>query len=226
MDKWSKRLLGGAGTVLIIVLLVSTAMAAGNFYIPGSRDIEGGLGEDGKSFEKLHIGNRITFEGTTSDGSEATIVVPDPGSDITYTMPATSGTLSISGASPVGSTLTDGAMLIGNSAGTAVEVTPSGDWTITNAGVSTLAANSCGTSAVFTNAVTLTVAAGTSTNTVTVDSGHVFAGGYISTMGSINTLSSPDNGISYDGSGVWRVTLTNTIGPNPATWTLNFISDN
>jgi hypothetical protein len=76
-----------------------------------------------------------------------------------------------------------------------------------------------------TNAVTLTIAAGATYNTVTVDSTSLFAGHYISTVGSINGLNLI-NAPVYEGSGVWKISMVNAIGPNPGTFTLNFIDNN
>lgn len=53
------------------------------------------------------------------------------------------------------STLTSGNMFVGNGSNVATSVTPSGAWTITNAGVSTLTANSVVTSNILNSAVTL-----------------------------------------------------------------------
>jgi hypothetical protein len=68
------------------------------------------------------------------------------------------GTLSSSGALALTGTLADAKVWIGNSGGEAVAVTPSGDATITNAGVVTLAVNSVSAPQLFTNTDTITIA--------------------------------------------------------------------
>jgi hypothetical protein len=230
MKKWSTTMKGIGIAVLVLMLTASFVFAAGNVYIPGSRDGEGAIGEDGKSFLYIRGTTDIIMEGATSDAYEATIRVPDPGSDIVYTMPATTGTLAISGASPVGSTLTDTKILVGNSAGTATEqsLTLTGDatGTMTNAGAvaTTLAANSVSVSQAFINEVTLLVNAGATTNSVTVDSGHKLMGFYLSTIGGINgnnLVNSP----YYDGSGSWVISMVNAVSAD-AVWTFVFLSDN
>jgi hypothetical protein len=92
MDKLSVKVFT---VVFTLVFLVGTAIAAGNFYIPGSRDLEGGIGEDGKSFEKLHVGNRVVMEGDSSDAFETTIFATDPTADRTLTLPNASGTIAL-----------------------------------------------------------------------------------------------------------------------------------
>lgn len=210
--------------VVLVMALVfigaQFAMAAGNFYIPGSRDIEGGLGEDGKSFEKLHIGNRATFEGTTSDAYETTIFATEPTADRTITLPDSSGTVSLTSGAFAGA-LADGKIYIGNSAGTAVEVTPSGDWTITNAGVNSLGANTVGALQSNINTVTLLVAATTNFNSVTVDSTHVLMSYYLTTIGGINGANLV-NDLAYDGTGVWTMAMVNAPSTD-SVWTLNFL---
>lgn len=55
------------------------------------------LGEDGKAWRNLYLNNGIVFEGSTDDGFETTLVVEDPSSDITLTLPAISDRLSTEG---------------------------------------------------------------------------------------------------------------------------------
>jgi hypothetical protein len=216
--------------VMALVLVgAQFAMAAGNFYIPGSRDIEGGLGEDGKSFEKLHVGNRVVMEGSNSDAYETTIFATEPTADRTITLPNSSGTVALSGATPVGSTLTDAKILVGNSAGTAVEVTHSvtGDATgsMTNSGglALTLAANSVGTSQANINTVTLKVLATTTFNSVTVDSSHTLMSYYLTTIGGVNGANLI-NDVAYDGAGVWTIAMVNALSSD-ATWTFKFLKN-
>ncbi|MCK5235574.1 MAG: hypothetical protein KAR06_01200 [Deltaproteobacteria bacterium] len=64
------RWLMSALVVLCVILIAGAAFAGGNRYIPGSKDLDGHLGEDGKSFQNVHFGNRIIFEGETSDAYE------------------------------------------------------------------------------------------------------------------------------------------------------------
>ncbi len=65
----------------------------------GSND--GGLTEVGDAagptaFTGANDGNRLVFEGSTDDANEVTVTVADPDSDVTVTIPATSGTLALS----------------------------------------------------------------------------------------------------------------------------------
>jgi hypothetical protein len=223
-----KRYLALAIVILFTLGFAGLAMAAGNFYIPGSRDIEGGLGADGKSFEKLHIGNRVVMEGSTSDAYETTIFATEPTADRTITLQDASGTVAYTGASPVGATLTDAKILIGNSAGTATEqsLTASGDatGTLTNAGALALtqAANSIGVLQANINTVTLLVANTTSTNSVTVDSTATLMSYYITTLGGVNGANLI-NDLYYEGSGVWTISMVNALVGGDAVWTLKFL---
>ena len=182
------------------------AMAAGNFYIPGSRDKEGGIGEDGKSFKDGFI-NSLGFEGPTSNAFETYLSATDPTADNAILLPDSSGTLSLTSGEFAGA-LADGKILIGNNTGggVAVAVTPSGAWTITNAGVASQGAStilssniaianvatsdladSAVTSAkiaianvtatdLFINTVTATIAAGTTGATLNVEAGSILVG--------------------------------------------------
>jgi hypothetical protein len=126
---------------LLVVAVILTGMqfgfAAGIEYIPGSRDKEGAVGVDGKSFEKGFI-NSNAFEGPTSNAFETYLSATDPTADRTILLPNNSGTISLTTDAFSGS-LADGKILIGNNVGggVAVAVTPSGLWDITNAGVAT-----------------------------------------------------------------------------------------
>lgn len=190
--------------MIALLLISSVAMAGGNFYIPGSRDNEGGLGEDGKSFDKLHINNRVVFEGATSDGFEATLVAPDPGSDITYTLPAASGTLATTAGGDV--TLTDTYLFVGSSSNLAVGVTMSGDVEITNAGVTNLVADSVNASTLITNIVTMTIAGPHTGQEIEVESGSILMGTQI-ISGFSNDITLDKNFYPADGD-IWLVNVS------------------
>jgi hypothetical protein len=136
------------GFAVLIAILVIAGMLLGSigiafaepYHVLSGRDKVGTYGKDGKS-ARLGYLNGVVFEGDTSNTSETTLTVVDPTSDNVILLPDSSGTLSLTSGAFAGA-LADGKIYIGNSGGTAVQVTPSGDWTITNAGVSTLAANS------------------------------------------------------------------------------------
>jgi hypothetical protein len=142
--------------VLMVLMVVSCgiavdAEAASYKLIPGQREFSGQLGEDGKSWDTLYLKSNVIFEGATSDDYEATLTAPDPGSDITYTLPATSGTLAITTGLPAGGT--DAQIQISN--GTIYQSkSVSGDITITNAGVATIGALAVESSMINTDAVT------------------------------------------------------------------------
>jgi hypothetical protein len=121
-------------------------------------------------------------------------------------------------------TLADTKIFVGNSGSLATAVSMSGDATITNAGVVSLAANSVGTSEAFINTVTLLVNAGATTNSVTVDSGHVLMSYYLTTIGGINGTNLV-NDVYYDGSGGWTISMVNAVSSD-AVWTFKFLSDN
>ena len=207
---------------------IGVAMAEPNFVLSG-RDKVGTFGKDGKSARVGFI-NTTCMEGPTSNAFNTCVSAVDPTGLNVILFPDSSGTVAISGASPVGDTLTDTKILVGNSAGTAVEQshTLAGDvtGTMANSGAltATLAANSVSVSQAFLNSVTLLVAAGTSTNSVTVDSGHKLMGFYISTIGGINganLLNSP----AYDGASSWTIAMKNAVSAD-SVWTFVFLSDN
>jgi hypothetical protein len=173
MDKWSKKYWVVALVMALVLIGAQFAVAAGNFYIPGSRDIEGGLGEDGKAFEKVYIGNTINFEGTTSDTNEGRLIAPDVGSDIDWQLPATAGTLATTGGSFSGTftgTITDttDANIFVSNAVSMQSVTMSGDATMANTGALTIGNNKIGVAESNFNTVTVTFWVGQTTNTATI----------------------------------------------------------
>jgi hypothetical protein len=122
--------------VLVIAVFAGMAMAE-PYHILSNRDVVGTYGKDGKSARVGFI-NATCMEGT-SNAYETCIYAVDPTSDNELLMPDASGTLATTDGTFSGTvSIADGKVLIGNSGGEGVAVTPSGDWTITNSGVSSL----------------------------------------------------------------------------------------
>jgi hypothetical protein len=220
--------------VLIAIIVIAGMLVTGigiafaePYHVLSGRDKVGTYGKDGQSARVGFI-NSICSEGATSDTNETCLEFIDPATDVKIKIGNTSGTLAISGASPVGATLTDAKILIGNSAGTATEqsLTASGDatGTLTNAGALALtqAANSIGVLQANINTVTLLVANTTSTNSVTIDDTHVLLSYYITTLGGINGTNLV-NDILYEGSGVWTISMVNALVGGDAVWTLKLL---
>ena len=87
----------------------------------------------------------LAFEGATNDGVYTTFAITDPTVARTITFPDASGTVCLQGSSScafISTTLADGQILIGNGSNVATAVTPTGDVTISNSGVTTIGANS------------------------------------------------------------------------------------
>lgn len=132
-NKWSK----------IIAILVIAGMLMGGIgiayaepnHVLSGRDRIGTYGKDGKSAREGFI-NTIVIEGAISNTSETRLSAVEPTSDNLIRLPDNSGTVALTNGAFAGA-LTGGKMLIGNSADTAVQVTPSGFYTISNTGVST-----------------------------------------------------------------------------------------
>lgn len=106
---------------------------------------------------EIGTGGSLVFEGATGDAYETTIAVTDPTADRTITLPNASGTVllaaagsivnaDISGSAAIDysklAALADGKILVGNSSNIPTAVTPSGDITVTNAGVFSYTAGS------------------------------------------------------------------------------------
>jgi hypothetical protein len=172
-DKWSRTFIGLFVIVAMLITGIGFAMAEPNHVLSG-RDRIGTYGKDGKSARTGFL-NSITMEGSTSDAFETVLSPVDPTADNVILFPNSSGTVQLTSGAFAGA-LADGKIYIGNSAGTAVQVTPSGDWTITNAGVSSLAANSVGTNEAYVNTVTVTIPATSTQGTATVTSGSTLMG--------------------------------------------------
>ena len=106
---------------------------------------------------EIGTGGSLSFEGATGDGYETTIAVTDPTADRTLTLPNQSGNFLIAGNASIANAdvatnaaidysklaaLADGKILVGNSSNIPTAVTPSGDVTISNAGVFSYSAGS------------------------------------------------------------------------------------
>lgn len=175
--------------VIAVMLTVSigAAFAEPNFILSG-RDKVGTFGKDGKSARVGFI-NTTCIEGDTSNAFNTCITAVDPTADNVILYPDESGTVALTGASPVDSVLTDTKILVGNSAGTAQEqshtltgdvtgsMANSGalDTTITASAVlsSMIAIANVQASNMFINTVTLVIEAGTVTNAVAVEAGSI-----------------------------------------------------
>ncbi len=98
-------------------------------------------------------GGSLSFEGTTNNAYETTLAVTDPTADRTITLPNQTGTVILSGNASIANAdiatnaaidysklaaLADGKILVGNGSNVATAVTPSGDITISNAGVAAI----------------------------------------------------------------------------------------
>jgi hypothetical protein len=182
MKRYWKALL----VAIVILTSAGTAMAAGNFWGAGSRDKEGGLAEDGKSFEKGYI-NSVFFEGSTSNAYETQLYATDPTADRVIALPNASGTLATTDGTLTGTFTgtvngtildsTDKNIFVSN--GTSMEsVAVSGDITITNAGVASIGANKVGTAETFVNSIDVIIAASGTSGTATVTSGSTILGHY------------------------------------------------
>jgi hypothetical protein len=211
-------------TVIVAIALCFAGVAvAAKAYTPSTND-QFDLGTDKLQYKDVRAAGSIILEGATHNAYETTISVTDPTADRTVTLQDASGTVMYTTDAFAGA-LADTQLYIGQSTGLGAAKAMSGDVTITNAGVTTIGANKINVGKAFLNEVTLTVAAGTSTNTATVDSGHKLMGTYISTLGSLNTASFANLPL-YDGTNTWTMSLNAVVGPNPVTFTLIFLSDN
>ncbi len=98
-------------------------------------------------------GGSLSFEGATNNAYETTIAVTDPTADRTITLPNQTGTVILSGNASIANAdiatnaaidysklaaLADGKILVGNGSNVPTAVTPSGDITISNAGVAAI----------------------------------------------------------------------------------------
>jgi hypothetical protein len=228
---WDKHITGGfkmkriIAIVMVLLLAFAGIAIAEKAYTPSVND-KFDLGTDKLQYKDIKLGGSIVIEGATHNAYETTISVTDPTADRTVTLQNASGTVMYTTDAYTGS-LADGKILVGTNAGggIAAPVTPSGDWTITNAGVATIGANKINVGKAFINAVTLTVSNTASAGRVTVDPGHVLMGDFLTTVGGINGLNMVNDPI-YEGAGVWAITMVNALSGGDAVWTLNFLSDN
>jgi len=192
-----KGITRAALVIIAILLTVSMAMAAGNRYIPGSRDMEGTVGENGRSFEFGFI-NTICGEGVTSNAYEScitftdptadrAIVFPDAGGTVAYTDSTLTGTFSGTVTGTITGTLVNATILDANDAnilvanalgGKMISVPMSGDATIANTGALTIGNNKIGLAELNVSTKTVNVWPGQATNTATVTSGSAILGMY------------------------------------------------
>jgi hypothetical protein len=220
--------------MLLVCIMTTTAMGAGMTMIPGSRDVEGTLGEDGKSWEYGFI-NTGKCEGATSDAYETTIVCTDPTSDNTIRWPDSSGTVSLTSGGLVGADTVGSAQIVDNTVSTADILNSTiGTLDIATGGVASvdILDNSVSSADILnstitdqdilTNSVSIWMPAGSTTNTVTVNANDFYTGYFISTAGSYNGATIT-NAPLYVGSGVWRISMYNAPNPNPVEFKINFI---
>jgi hypothetical protein len=179
-DKWSKTratlvwaltvmITIGFCTLLAIDVQAETPSDAGYSFYSGTYDFGFNLGKPGKAAAGVYIANRIVAEGQTSDAYEATMVIPDPASDITYTFPAASGTLATTDGTfsgTLGVNTVDSDQIVAN----AVKASEIDDATITP---TQLGANSLTASDAFMNTVTKTITAGNTGFDQEVEAGSI-----------------------------------------------------
>jgi hypothetical protein len=203
-----KKIIALLLTLLFVFGLAS--FAAAEWGIPGDKfDKNGFIGKDGKSMRIGYI-NTLVGEGATSDTNETFIYYADPSSDNVIVVPDESGTLVTTGSSAAltNASITNGAdasIMVSSDLGSVIwrAHTLTGDVTATmaNTGVTatTIAANVVGTNEANINTVSLTIAAGSTWNSVAVESGSTLMGFYITNAGAINT-STFANAAEWDGS--------------------------
>lgn len=196
--KGKKKGYGCLAALLICALLCVFASSSYAVVelIPGSVDLTGSIGKDGKAWQKVFIGNQIWFEGATSDTYETLFYITEPTADRVITFPDSSGTVSLlsGGVAPANSVnsaaIRDGSVAEVDLASTAV-----------TAGVT------------LTNTVTIGIAKGSLNNTVTLEANAVLLGVYPNrNTGLINSIL---NSVSYTpgtGSTVITVPSKDTIG--------------
>jgi hypothetical protein len=147
--KGRRRYLYPAVIVLVVIIaLVSLATGlvgvanAEYTFLPGSRDLNGAIGKDGKSF-RIGFINAVCMEGSTSNTYETCLYATDPTADNNILFPDSSGTFLLESSYGLALSGTDGQILVYNALSSSFNAkTMSGDGTITNAGVYTHAAES------------------------------------------------------------------------------------
>jgi hypothetical protein len=133
---------GFAALIAIIVIAGMLVTGIGiafaePYHVLSGRDKVGTYGKDGKSARLGYINTNV-FEGSTYDTNKTWLSAVDPTGTNVILLQDGSGTLSFTTDAFSGA-LADGKIYIGNNVGggVAVAVTPSGFFTITNAGVAT-----------------------------------------------------------------------------------------
>lgn len=82
-----------AGFMVLIFLMVSTFAFAGGYW--WNQELKATLGKDGRSWQKVYVGDEIIYEGDTSDAYETILTVEEPTADNTITLPNYTGGLPI-----------------------------------------------------------------------------------------------------------------------------------
>jgi len=117
---------------------------------------------------------------------------------------------------------TDAQMFIYNATEKWGPKTISGDITFTNAGVASIGSNAVGTAEANINAVTINIAAGSTTQTAEVESGSTLMGWYISNAGAVNVTTFA-NAPAFDGSTTWTMSINAADGGEQSSFVLNFL---
>lgn len=91
MKVW-KILLGGC---IAGCLFVGNVYSQPQDYFGPGWELKKDIGKDGQSFRRAHLGDQMIFEGSTSDGSETSLVITNPTRDNTITVPDASGSMSV-----------------------------------------------------------------------------------------------------------------------------------
>jgi hypothetical protein len=151
--KGRRRYLYPAVIVLVVLIalvsLVTGLMGVASAeytFLPGSRDLKGSIGKDGKSF-RIGFINAICMEGATSNTYETCLYATDPTADNNILFPDSGGTISLTSSYGLVLSGTDGQILVYNALSSSFNAkTMSGDATIANGGAITIATEAVETS--------------------------------------------------------------------------------
>lgn len=244
--KGKKKGYGCLAALLICAILCGFASSSYAVVelIPGSVDLTGSIGKDGKAWQKVFIGNQIWFEGATSDTYETLFYITEPTADRAITFPNSSGTVSLltSGIAPANSvnsaaivagtiafsdlgssivnsaTIKDGSIAFSDLGSSIVNTTTIKDGSVAEVDLASTAVTAGVT---LTNTVLLGVAAASTSNTVTLEPNAVLLGVYpFSTTGLINSVLKSASYTTASGSTVLTVPATDTDGRS---WKLVFL---